>query len=241
MSKINNEEGNYVTVAGKISTWCFGRLSQLLKKRGINAYQWVQNTCYSAVKHMDDRHNLTPESEKVIGVFEGMVGWKDNFTLADPQAKPEVAEATYYLSDENGKKGVVTMHVERPFFGQWKQTFNVQQIMERFLCLTFPQLYKRLRFIAVCRQCANIYELMLEVAAELEEEEQKKELLKDFDDNDRGDWGQKPGNTRYKRKAQLTPDMFESHEQEVSVAVQQPPAAAGQGRDIQFEGVEATA
>lgn len=200
MSKNSNEEGNYVSVAGKISTWCYGRLMRLLNKRGVNTYQMIQNTCASMVKHMDDKHNLTPESEKVVGVFEGMVGWEDNFNLADPNAKPEVSEATYYLSDQNGKKGIVVMHVERPFFGQWKQNFNVQQILERFLCLTFPQLYKRMRFIAVARQCANIFELLLDVVAELEADEQKREMLAEFDDDDRGDFGQKPGDTHYRRK-----------------------------------------
>lgn len=214
MSKNNNEEGNYVSVAGKISTWCYGRMMRLLNRRGITTYQVVQNSCASIVKHMDDKHNLTPENEKVIGVFEGMVGWEDNFNLADPNAKPEVSEATYYMSDQNGKKGIVVMHVERPFFGQWKQNFNVQQILERFLCLTFPQLYKRMRFIAVARQCANIFELLLDVVAELEAEEQKKEMLAEFEDDDRGDFGQKPSDVRYKRKMHHTPDMFNSHEQE---------------------------
>jgi len=209
--KKQTEEGNYVSVAGKISTWCYGRLMRLLNKRGINTYQMIQNTCASMVKHMDDRHNLTPESEKVVGVFEGMVGWEDNFNLADPNAKPEVCEATYYMNDKDGKKGVVVMHVERPFFGQWKQNFNVQQILERFLCLTFPQLYKRMRFIAVARQCASIFELLLDVVAELEEEEKKREMLEDFEDNDRGDFGQKPGDTHYRRKMHKTPDMFDDH------------------------------
>ena len=209
--KKQTEEGTYVSVAGKISTWCYGRLMRLLNKRGINTYQMIQNTCASMVKHMDDKHNLTPESEKVIGVFEGMVGWEDNFNLADPNAKPEVAEATYYLNDKEGKKGVVVMHVERPFFGQWKQNFNVQQILERFLNLTFPQLYMRMRFIAACRQCSSIFELLLDVVGELEEEEQKRQMLEDFEDNDRGDFGQKPGDTQYRRKMKKTPDMFEDN------------------------------
>lgn len=201
-----DDEGKFVTVAGKVSTWCYGRLSRILRKRGLNIYQMIQNFCDSIVRNMDDRHNLTPESEKIMATFEHMIGWEDNFNLADPNTKPEVSEATYYLTDEDGKKGVRVMHIEKPFFGQWTQNFNIQQILERFMCLTFPQLYKRMRFIAVCRQCANIFELLTEIVAELEEEEKKKELLDDFEDANRGDWGQKPHEHPYRRRHEKSDD-----------------------------------
>ena len=203
---MKDDEGKFVTVAGKVSTWCYGRLSRILRKRGLNIYQMIQNFCDSIVRNMDDRHNLTPESEKIMATFEHMIGWEDNFNLGDPNVKPEVSEATYYLTDEDGKKGVRVMHVEKPFFGQWTQNFNIQQILERFMCLTFPQLYKRMRFIAVCRQCASIFELLTEIVAELEEEEKKKELLEDFEDANRGDWGQKPHEHPYRRRHEKSDD-----------------------------------
>ena len=203
---MKDDEGKFVTVAGKVSTWCYGRLSRILRKRGLNIYEMIQNFCDSIVRNMDDRHNLTPESEKIMATFEHMIGWEDNFNLGDPNVKPEVSEATYYLTDEDGKKGVRVMHVEKPFFGQWTQNFNIQQILERFMCLTFPQLYKRMRFIAVCRQCASIFELLTEIVAELEEEEKKRELLEDFEDADRGDWGQKPHEHPYRRRHEKSDD-----------------------------------
>ena len=203
---MKDDEGKFVTVAGKVSTWCYGRLSRILRKRGLNIYQMIQNFCDSIVRNMDDRHNLTPESEKIMATFEHMIGWEDNFNLGDPNVKPEVSEATYYLTDEDGKKGVRVMHVEKPFFGRWTQNFNVQQILERFMCLTFPQLYKRMRFIAVCRQCASIFELLTEIVADLEEEEKKRELLEDFEDANRGDWGQKPHEHPYRRRHEKSDD-----------------------------------
>ena len=201
-----DDEGKFVTVAGKVSAWCYGRLSRILRKRGLNIYQMIQNFCDSIVRNMDDKHNLTPESEKIMATFEHMIGWEDNFNLADPNVKPEVSEATYYLTDEDGKKGVRVMHVEKPFFGQWTQNFNIQQILERFMCLTFPTLYKRLRFIAVCRECASIFELLTEVVGELEEEERKRELLEDFEDANRGDFGQQPHEHPYRRRHEKSDD-----------------------------------
>lgn len=189
------DEGNFVSVAGKISTWSYGRIMRILKRKGLNIYQMIQNFCDTIIRYMDDKHNRTPDVEKAMNMFEGMIGWENNFNLCDPNTKPEISEATYYLSDftkDKAKKGVRVVHVERPLMDKWTQTFNVQQILERFMFLTFPSLYRRLRFIAVCRECTSILELLIDIVGELEREEDKKELLKDFEDTDRGDFGQKP-------------------------------------------------
>ena len=204
-------EGEFVSIAGKVSAWCYGRLKRILAKKGITTYQMVQNAADSFVRHMDDKHNLTPESEKLMSVFEHMEGWKDNFNLADPATNPEICEATYYITAKD-KKNVRVMHVERPFFADWKQNFNIQQILERFLCLTFPQLYRRLRFMAVCRECASIFELLVEVVCELEEEEKKKELREDFEDAERMDYGKRPSRTPYRRRHQQTMSLFDNED-----------------------------
>lgn len=204
------DEGNFVSVAGKISTWSYGRIMRILKRKGMNIYQMIQNFCDTIIRYMDDKHNRTPDMEKAMNMFEQMIGWENNFNLCDPNTKPEISEATYYLSDftkDKAKKGVRVVHVERPLMDKWTQTFNVQQILERFMCLTFPSLYRRLRFIAVCRECTSILELLIDIVGELEREEDKKELLRDFEDADRGDFGQKPHEGQpYKRPYEPTQD-----------------------------------
>ena len=184
------DEGNYVSVAGKISTWSYGRIMKILHRLRLTIYIMIQNMCDCIIRFMDDKHNLTPESEKVMNMFEHMIGWEDNFNLADPTTKPEINEATYYLVDSKGKKGVRVMHVERPFFGKWTQNFNVRQILEKFFCLTFPQLYRRYRYIAMCRECCDLFELFAELIGELEEEQNKRELREPFEDADRLSNGQ---------------------------------------------------
>ena len=204
------DEGNFVSVAGKISTWSYGRIMRILKRKGLNIYQMIQNFCDTIIRYMDDKHNRTPDVEKAMNMFEQMIGWENNFNLCDPNTKPEISEATYYLSDftkDKAKKGVRVVHVERPLMDKWTQTFNVQQILERFMCLTFPSLYRRLRFIAVCRECTSILELLIDIVGELEREEDKKELLRDFEDADHGDFGQKPHEGQpYKRPYEASQD-----------------------------------
>ena len=207
---MEKDEGNFVSVAGKISTWSYGRIMRILKRKGLNIYQMIQNFCDTIIRYMDDKHNRTPDVEKAMNMFEQMIGWENNFNLCDQNTKPEISEATYYLSDftkDKAKKGVRVVHVERPLMDKWTQTFNVQQILERFMCLTFPSLYRRLRFIAVCRECTSILELLIDIVGELEREEDKKELLRDFEDSDRGDFGQKSHEGQpYKRPYEASQD-----------------------------------
>lgn len=189
---MQRDEGKSQVLSTKISSWAYALIMKILNHKGITKYQLLQNMCEVILRFMSDKHNRTPEMEQAMETFENMEGWKDNFNLCDPDTKPEISEATYYLSDfsKNGKKGIRVVHVERPFFGTWKQTFNIQQVMERFMCLTFPSLYRRLRFIAVVKDCSSILELLMKYVREEEREEDKRELRRPFEDADRGDFGQ---------------------------------------------------
>lgn len=173
----------------KVSKDTYDALKRIERKQGISIYSIIQNMCDCIRRYTEDRTRLSPMVEKAMNMLEHMIGWKDNFNVADPNADPEISEATYYLNDKNGKKGIRVVHVERPFFGEWKQTMNLQQILERFMCLTFPSLYRRLRFIAVCRECNSILELLFDIVGELEREEDKRDLAQPFEDAQRSDFG----------------------------------------------------
>ena len=200
------EQQEHKMVATKISIPAWRSFIRILHRVGLTAYDALQNFIDVFIRYGDDKHNLSSDMEVLMSAFEGCKDWDKQFNIADPTASPEISEATYYLRDRE-KKGVRVVHVERPFFGQWTQTFNVQQILEKFLCLTFPQLYRRLRFIAVCRDCKSILELLFVVVTELEEEENKRELRKPFEDASRSDWnGREPGDIQYKIHHRRTPD-----------------------------------
>ena len=179
----------YEMMQTKVSKETYDALKRIERKQGISIYSIIQNMCDCIRRYTEDRTRLSPMVEKAMNMLEHMIGWKDNFNVADPNADPEISEATYYLNDKNGKKGIRVVHVERPFFGEWKQTMNLQQILERFMCLTFPSLYRRLRFIAVCRECNSILELLIDIVGELEREEDKRDLAQPFEDAQRSDFG----------------------------------------------------
>jgi hypothetical protein len=206
------EKDNVKVVGTKMGLPFWRRFKRVLTKIGVSEYSYFQNCADVLVRNGDDRHNLTPDMEQAMAAFEHCEGWDKNFNLADPTTKPEITEATYYLRDKE-KKGARVVHVEGPWLAgdakTWTQTFNVQQILEKFLCLTFPQLYRRLRFIAVCRDCNSVLELLYKVVTELESEENKKEFLKPFEDAERSEWGKTPMTQPYKIKHRRDVDEME--------------------------------
>lgn len=205
-----SDQNKYAMCQTKVSIPFWRRLKYIMNKKGLRSpYGIIQNFLDVFVRYTDDRHNLTPEMEVLMGSFEHCEGWDNNFNIADPFADPEISEATYYLRDKN-KKGVRTVHVERPFFGQWTQTWNVQQILEKFLCLTFPQLYSRLRALAILRECNSILELLFNIVCDGESEEDKQEFRKVFEDAERSEWGKAPNTNMYKIKHRHTVDEVDS-------------------------------
>ena len=197
MSKDNEQLDDHKLVATKVSIPTWRKFNRVLRKIGMSSYEAVQNFVDVFIRFGDDKHNLTPDMELLMSSFEKQEKWGDTFNLADPTTQSEISEATYYLRDKD-KKGVRVCHVERPFFGDWSETWNVKQILEKFLCLTFPSLYSRLRAIAVARECMSILELLYNVVSEMESEENKAEFRKPFEDAERSEWGKTPHTQPYK-------------------------------------------
>lgn len=197
------------TIATHVSIPMWRRFKRALEKVGITAYTALQNFVDVFIRYGDDRHNLTPDMESLMSAFEHCDGWQSQFNLADPDTYPEITEATYYMRDRT-KKGVRVVHIEQPFFGQWTQTFNIKMILEKFMCLTFPQLYKRLRALAVARDCLCILELLIEIVNEGEAEEDKAEFRRAFEDAERSEWGKIPNKQPYKIKHRRSVDEMES-------------------------------
>jgi hypothetical protein len=156
--------------------------------------------CDTLIRYMDDRHNLTPELEKAMSIFEHMSGWRNAYNLASAGTSQEVGEAIYLVQATDGKKkGVRAVLVEKPYFGAPTQTYNLQQIIERLICLTMPERYRRLRALAVecdCSSLLDLFDYMLDLHSK---DEDLKEFRATFEDNDRHEWGNKPSEQQYKR------------------------------------------
>jgi hypothetical protein len=204
----------YEMMQTKVRISTFQRAVALAKAKCNTVYRLIQMVIDTIVRYMDDRHNLTPEMEQAMSIFEHMDGWKDSINLADPSINMVVGEATYYLFDQEGKtKGCRAVHVTKPFFGNWCQDYNVQHILERTICYLFPERYRRLRAMAVDLNCKSLLELCDKVLDEHAIEEDLRTIRKEFEDTQRGDYGQQPADQPYRRRhGHMDMDLFEQHE-----------------------------
>ena len=167
----------------KVSPETFERIKQIEAKLHLKAYGLIQNMVDCIVRYMDDRHNLTPEIEQAMSIFEHLIGWAYALNLADPTVKKEVAEAVYFMEDPQGvKKGVRAVHVTRPYFDEWKQDYNVQHILDRTISLLFPDVYKRLLKVMEHLDFKSITEFLNFVVDHFQEEADIEELRNLFED-----------------------------------------------------------
>lgn len=200
---------DYVVIATKVSPLIAERLNKIAKKKGMSVYEIAQMVYDTLVRYMDDRHNLTPQMEQAMSIFEHMAGWKDALNLADPTAQMEVGEATYYMTDALGKKsGVRAVHVDKPWMGQWSQTENIKDIIERTLCLLTPERYMRLRRLVVMENCESILQLIDKLLDFHGADEDVATYRQEFEDANRSEFGRTPADGPFKRKHYKSPDTF---------------------------------
>ena len=205
------DNDKYQVLNTKVSIETYKRIKKLERAGKLNVYQFGQMFWDTIVRFMDDRHNLTPEMERIMSVFEHTVGWKEAFNLADQNVEKVIAEAIYFIVDADGKKhGARAVHVSRPFFGQWTQNYNITQIIERLLELCVPERYKRMGYTMGEMGCTSLLDFIDRLILLHANDSDIEAIRKEFEDADRGDFGQKPhSGAPYRRHHAKTMDLFD--------------------------------
>lgn len=212
MDNINQDEREkYVVLATKVLRRSALLFNRLCRKKNLNKYAVLQMFVDVWIRYTDDQHNLSQEMEILMSLFEHATGWQDVFNLADHTAERDIAQAIYILSAAN-RHGARAVMVNRPFFGQWTSTYNVQTIMERTIEVLMPEMYRRLRALAVDMECNSILELLLKLVDEHCNDADAAILRKEFEDA-RHDYGKAVEYGQRTKKVRHTdPDLFEQEE-----------------------------
>lgn len=177
------EKRKYELMQTKVSPETFERIKQIESKLHLKAYGLIQNIVDCIVRYMDDRHNLTPEIEQAMSIFEHLIGWTNALNLADPTVTKEIVEAIYFMEDPKGeKRGVRAVHVTRPYFDEWKQDYNVQHILDRTIRLLLPDMYNRLLKVMEHLDFKSITEFLNFVVDHFQQEADIEELRNLFED-----------------------------------------------------------
>ena len=178
------------------------QMLSICKKFGFSVFFCLQKLVEVMVRMKDDQHNLSPELMCVLRQFENIPGWSKSICLADGGQEFGITEAIYILRAK-GKEGHRIVLVERPAMDGdaegWTSTYNVQRILERFIEVMNPSLYRHLRLLAVDLGTDSMLDTIQRIADEFMENPDEVELRLQFESNDWHQGAQMHDDTRYQR------------------------------------------
>lgn len=181
------EQGNIVMLQTKVTPEIYQRLETIGKKFGFSIFKSLRFMSECLVRFSDDKHNLSDDLVRLIRMFENIPGWSKSICLADPEQELGIVEALYVIRAK-GKEGYRLCWVERPMMDNdpygWTATYNVQYIMERFIEVMNPSLYKHLRMLAVELGTESMWDTINRIASMMRENPDETELRRQFEDND---------------------------------------------------------
>lgn len=203
------EAKDMIPVGTKVSPEARERMRAICQKKGVSEYDMLQMFYDVAIRMMDDRHNLSYDMERMIQLFDGMQDWRTSIRLTDCMDKMQVQEAFYVLTEQKrtGTRMVNITGEQNTFFRT--ENYNVQEIVERFVCLAMPRLYKRLRLLGTDMGTGSVYETLTRIVDEYVTNPDAEELRLMFADND---WerGHKTGDQQRTKQTRIhNPKMFE--------------------------------
>lgn len=202
------EKKGFKNISTKVNEESYRAMTAICAGSGLTVYQFLQMVVDTIIRYKDEAHRLSPELEQVMSVFEHMEGWRDSFNLAESHDHPHVMEATYYIG-ESGRRGCRAVHVNRSYFGDCQQTYNIGDILERTFCLMLPELYRKLRKIGVELGTNSIIQTIMTLIEDRVQEEDLAELRRQFDDNSRSQTGRTLASAPYRRKKRVDIEKIE--------------------------------
>lgn len=179
-------ENKFEQIQTKVSPEMFVRLKAIEKAHGVSIFKMLRMLAECIIRFMDDQHNLSEDLLRVIRMFENIPGWKRSICLAAGVEDMEIVEAFYVLR-EKGKNGNRLVHVERPVMAgdeQWTATYNIQTMMERWMELMNPSLYRHLRQLSVDFGNESILDTISTIATRYKDNEDEVALRLEFEQID---------------------------------------------------------
>lgn len=126
---------------------------------GVDVYHLLQWFAYTIIRASAPMHELDPRIQKLLAMMESDVGWQQAFNIANPNGL-KVAQAILILEQE-GRKGFGAVMIDRPFFGDARQTECVDSILERVTEVTMRGIYRRLRLMGAKMDCQSLSDVLL--------------------------------------------------------------------------------
>ena len=125
----------------------------------VDVYHLLQWFCYTLIRASAPMHELDPRIQKLLAMMESDYGWQEAFNMVD-KSEMDITQCILILNQKD-KKGVGAVLIDRPFFGETKQTECYDTILETVLKVTMPGVYRRLAQIGRRMECESIMDVLL--------------------------------------------------------------------------------
>ena len=212
---MENEQNNSVQLQTKVTPEIYAMLQTIGNKFGFTIYHSLRMLVEIMVRLGDDQHNLSENLMRAIRQFENIPGWANSICLADPDQEIGIVEAIYIMRAK-GKDGHRLCWVNRPMMdgdaSGWIVTYNIQSILERFIEVLNPSLYKHLRLLAVELGTTSMLDTIQRIADEFMENPDEIELRLQFEQNDWHQGARMHEDKQYKRGYGRTMDYMETQQ-----------------------------
>lgn len=212
---MDNEQNNTVQLQTKVTPEIYAMLQTIGNKFGFTIYHSLRMLVEIMVRLGDDQHNLSENLMRAIRQFENIPGWANSICLADPDQEIGIVEAIYIMRAK-GKDGHRLCWVNRPMMdgdaSGWIVTYNIQSILERFIEVLNPSLYKHLRLLAVELGTTSMLDTIQRIADEFMENPDEIELRLQFEQNDWHQGARMHEDKQYKRGYGHTMDYMETQQ-----------------------------
>ena len=156
---MKEETKRFEGLGTKIDPAMYEVLNACCDALGVDVYHLLQWFAYTIIRASAPMHELDPRIQKLLAMMESDVGWQQAFNIANPNGL-KVAQAILILEQE-GRKGFGAVMIDRPFFGDARQTECVDTILERVTEVTMRGIYRRLRLMGAKMDCQNLSDVLL--------------------------------------------------------------------------------
>ena len=156
---MKEETKRFEGLGTKIDPAMYEVLNACCDALGVDVYHLLQWFAYTIIRASAPMHELDPRIQKLLAMMESDAGWQQAFNLANPNGL-KVAQAILILEQE-GRKGFGAVMIDRPFFGDARQTECVDSILERVTEVTMRGIYRRLRLMGAKMDCQNLSDVLL--------------------------------------------------------------------------------
>jgi len=208
-------EKQTVQLQTKVSPEVYARLESICKTYGFSIFILLRHLLECMIRFMDPEHNLSEDLTRIIRMFEDLPGWSKSICLADGIDEMEIVEAFYVLREKK-KTGNRIVHVERPMLDGdaegWTSTWNISLILERFIEVTNPSLYKHLRQLSIDLGTESMFDTIHTIANLYKENPDETELRLQFENNDWHHGNKVHQDVQYTRRHSHTMDYIDKQD-----------------------------